>query len=66
VTWLLALLYERKKLFNSFGIEFCTSRGMDGGTEIGRRQRKFDEDRIAIDHHETRRLVRGTSDCIVP
>jgi hypothetical protein len=58
VTWLLALLYERKKLFDSFGIEFCTSKGADGGTEIGRRQGKFDEDRITIDHQETGRLVR--------
>jgi hypothetical protein len=66
VTWLLALLYERKKLFDSFGIEFCTGRGTDGGTEIGRRQRKFDEDQIAIDHHKSRRLVRGAPDCIMP
>ena len=65
-TWLLALLYERKKLFNSFGIELCTGRGADGGTEIGRRQRKFDEDRIAIDHQETRRFPRLVPGGIVP
>jgi len=27
-TWLLALLYERQELFDSFGIELCTSRGL--------------------------------------
>jgi hypothetical protein len=66
VTWLLALLYERKKLFNSFGIEFCTSRGANGGTEIGRRQRKFDENRIAIDHHKARDLAHLVPGGIVP
>jgi hypothetical protein len=65
-TWLLALLYERKKLFDSFGIEFCTGRGANGGTEIGCCQRKFDENRIAIDHQETRRLERRVPGRIVP
>jgi hypothetical protein len=63
---LLALLYDRKKLLNSFRIEFCTSRRAYSGTEIGYRQWKFDKDRIAIDHQENRRLARLIPGRIMP
>jgi hypothetical protein len=55
-TWLLALLYERQELFDSFGIELCTSRSLISGTEIRRRHGQLDEDRTTVCHEHAGRV----------
>jgi hypothetical protein len=48
MTWRLALLYERQKLLDGFGSQFCTSLRHQRTMEMGGRQRELDQDRIAV------------------